>query len=327
MDSINNFSVDKLINNDYVIKKKDVSWDEILFNKEIFYDEIVSILLNEESLYFYCTSNNDSKILYSNLSENQRKRIKNIFELLIKKPESFYKEYNKGISLIEELKKIIDYGDLDKFLKKYGIKYELKKINISKDKANITKKIKKESSYGLFGELMLYSVVHNLLNNKDILISKLSFITAPGTYPQGSDGIFIDIENKTLYFGEAKFTLDLKSAFEQALSSLKELEERIKIDNDIIYCHESDMKNNFSLKTFENEEIENFKKCIIIFALNGREYIEEEIKEIVKVYESKFSAIFGEGINFEILIFPIIDKEELKNQIAKQVSIDYENNR
>lgn len=327
MDSINNFSVDKLINNDYVIKKKDVSWDEILFNKEIFYDEIVRILLNEESLYFYCTSNNDSKILYSNLSENQRKRIKNIFELLIKKPESFYKEYNKGISLIEELKKIIDYGDLDKFLKKYGIKYELKKINISKDKANITKKIKKESSYGLFGELMLYSVVHNLLNNKDILISKLSFITAPGTYPHGSDGIFIDIENKTLYFGEAKFTLDLKSAFEQALSSLKELEERIKIDNDIIYCHESDMKNNFSLKTFENEEIENFKKCIIIFALNGREYIEEEIKEIVKVYESKFSAIFGEGINFEILIFPIIDKEELKNQIAKQVSIDYENNR
>lgn len=327
MDCISNFSVDQLINNDYVIKKKDVSWDEILLNKGIFYDEIVSILLNEESLYFYCTSNNDSKILYSSLSENQRKRIKNIFELLIKKPESFYKEYNKGISLIEELKKTIDYENLDKFLKKYGIKYELKKINISKDKANITKKIKRESSYGLFGELMLYSVVHNLLNNKDILISKLSFITAPGTYSHGSDGIFIDIENKILYFGEAKFTLDLKSAFEQALSSLKEVEERIKIDNSIIYCHESDMKNNFTLKTFENEEIEKFKKCIIIFALNGREYIGEEIKAIVKLYESKFSAILGEGISFEILIFPIIDKEELKNKIAKQVSIDYENNR
>lgn len=327
MNSIINFSINKLINNDYLIRKKNVSWDDIISNEESFYDEIVNILLNEESLYFYCTSNNDSKILHSNLSESQRKRIKNIFQLLIKNPESFYKEYNKGIILVEELKIIDDYENLNIFLKKYGINYKLKKENIVKDKTNIIKKIKKESSYGLFGELMLYSVVHNLLVNKNILISKLSFITAPGTYSHGSDGIFIDMKNKVLYYGEAKFTLDLKSSFEQALSSLKNVNERIKIDNNIIYCHESDMKNNFSLKTFDNEEIENLKKCIIIFALNGTEYDEEQIKEIVEKYETKFSSILGKGISFEILIFPIINKEKLKKQIAKQVKIDYENNR
>lgn len=324
MNSIKKFSVKNISNNNYLISEKQLNWEEIFCDKNGFYEEISNSLLNVESLYFFCTSNNDSNILQDKLNEKQKSKIRRIFQSLIKNPQNFYKEYSKGQSMLEELQSVESYDEVESFLYRFGIKYKLKKVDLRKDKQNISKIIKKESAFGIFGEMMLYNVVQYLLNEKELLLSKLSFITSPGTYSHGSDGLFINKKNNIIFYGEAKFTLDLKSSFEQTLLSLKDVVERIKNDNNIIYMHENDLKNNYSLEIFEKKDIDNYDKCILIFAFHGTEYQESDIQKIINKYEPKFKKILGSNIGFEILDFPVIDKEELKDNISKKVSDCYE---
>lgn len=57
--------------------------------------------------------------------------------------------------------------------------------------------------------MLFYSVVENILCNK-LVLSKVDLITAPNTNAHGSDGVFCDEKENILYFGEAKFTIDLE---------------------------------------------------------------------------------------------------------------------
>lgn len=264
--------------------------------------------------------------MQSTLNNNQKNKIKLIFEQLIKNPEKFYIDVQREILLVKELETINNEEELNKFIEKYGLKKPKKNQSFKKRKNNIRQSINKESLYGIFGEIMLYVVVEYLMNNKDIIISKLNYISAPSTYSHGSDGIFIDKKNNVLYFGEAKFSINISSALEQALLSMKDLNERLKNDKRFLLIQESSYKNGYGIEIFDNNKIEQFKKCIIIFAFHGKEYKTEEIKKIFENYNLKFAKIIGKEVYFELISFPILSKECLKNEIAKQVTLKYESN-
>ncbi len=320
----------KLLNNkNFKVEKKHIDWKKVFKNKEKFYEEISSILLDESSLYYFVSNNSDAKYLQESLTPKQKNKIKNVFEELIKNPERFHSNYQKEQSLLKELNLIDNYIELEKFTKKYGIKVKGFKedIELKKLKSNIKKSIKKESLYGVFGEIMLYVVIEKLINNRNIIISKLNYISAPGTYSHGSDGIFIDEINQTLYFGEAKFTINVASSLEQALTSFKNISERIKLDENFLLLQESSYKNGYNLKIFDDEKIKDFKKCVVVFAFHGKEYTDEEIKKIFDNYITKFKDALDSEVSIELISFPIISKEELKCEIARQVSNIYDDNR
>lgn len=320
-----NYHVKVLEDNKFKVEKKSVDWNIIFKNKQKFYSEISSILLDEKSLYYFVSNNNDAKYLQEALTLKQKDKIKFVFEELIKKPEEFYSNYQKEQELLQELNLINDYMELNKFIKKYGIKKPKKNIELKKAKIYIKQSIKRESVYGVFGEIMLYVVIEKLIGNRNIIISKLSYVTAPGTYSHGSDGIFIDKINQILYFGEAKFTIDITSALEQALTSFKNIHKRIELDENFLLLHESSYKNGYSIEIFDEEKIKNFNKCVIVFAFHGEEYTDKEIKKFFDKYIVKFNDILNSKASVELISFPIISKEELKNEISRQVTIHYDN--
>lgn len=324
--SIIDFEIKKIGKSELKVEKKEYSWEIILNNKDDFYADIASIILDENSLYYFVSSNNDSRFLQDKLSEKQRKKMRAIFEELINHPENFYSNYQKEKNLVEELDLVINDRSLKLFADKYGMKISKNATSFAQRKSYIKSSIKKESLYGIFGEILLYIVVEKLMFDKKIIISKLNFITAPSTYAHGSDGIFIDDVNKKLYFGEAKFTIDLSSALEQALLSMKDIEERIKVDENFLLIHETSFKNGYNIEIFDDDKIQEFDKCIIIFALHGTEYDDKDLKTIFNDFYDKFNQKLA-NISFEIISFPILSKDELKEEIAKQVAKKYEDNR
>lgn len=320
-----NYHIKILEDKKFKVEKKLINWNDILINKKKFYEEISTILLDEKTLYYFVSNNNDAKYLLENLSDKQKKKIKMVFEMLIKNPTEFYLNYQKEKELLSELEIIDNDIELLKFTKRYGLKYSTKNIKLSKKKNYIKKSIKKESLYGVFGEIMLYVIVEKLMNDRNILISKLSYITAPGTYSHGSDGIFVNVKNKILYFGEAKFTIDISASLEQALTSLKNINERIKTDENFLLLQEGSYKNGYTLEVFDENKIKDYHKCVIIFAFHGGEYKDEEIKKIFDNYIDKFNDALISKASVELISFPIISKEELKEEISRQVTSNYDN--
>lgn len=80
------------------------------------------------------------------LTLKQKNKIKFVFEELIKKPRgSFYSNCQKEQELLQELNLINDYMELNKFIKKYGIKKPKKNIELKKAKIYIKQSIKRVS--------------------------------------------------------------------------------------------------------------------------------------------------------------------------------------
>lgn len=320
-----NYHIKLLGDAEFKVEKKTVNWNEILFNPQAFYSEITKILLDERSLYYFVSNNNDAKVLHDSLSEKQKNKINMVFEELIKNPQEFYTRYQKEKDLLDKLEIVSTDIELIQFTKTYGIKYPKNGSDFSKKKGYVKKSIKNESAYGIFGEIMLYVVIEKLISNRNIIISKLSYITAPGTYAHGSDGLFFDEINKTLFFGEAKFTINIGAALEQALTSLNKIKERMKLDQDFILLHEGSFKNGYSLEIFDNNKIDELNKCVIVFAMHGEEYSDEKISNILNNYMSKFFEILDSNASIELISFPIVSKEGLKDEISRQVTMHYGN--
>ena len=178
------------------------------------------------------------------------------------------------------------------------------------------KKLNTDYCYGIFGEILFYNVVENILSNT-LLISKVQLITAPNTNAHGSDGIFCDEESKVLYFGEAKFTSNLELGIKQALNSMEGCLDRINLDKSFILSHQRDIKNGYG-KLINRSNIDDYECSIIIFLLHGQEIDNEKIISEIENYKDKFLKK-TKGIGITIISFPIYDKEHLKNSIGKGI--------
>ena len=159
------------------------------------------------------------------------------------------------------------------------------------------------------------------MSNSKLLLSKISFITAPGTFSHGSDGVFCEYNKKILFFGEAKFTLDLNSGIEQAIASLKDYNMRLNNDITFIVNHDRDLKNGYDScpDILNKNELEKFEKHIVVFILHGEEYKDDEIKTILINSRNKVEKEIDEKIKIQIISFPIIKKDKLKERIAYKV--------
>lgn len=321
------YNILKLGNKDFKVEKKNISWDEVLNNKNDFYSDISSIVLNEETLYYLVVNNNDSKSIFLNLNSQQKSKLKIVFNRLFKNPETFYDNYKKQVDLIEKLESIDNINDFSSFASSIGFKKISNEKDLIKAKRRLKSSIKSESIYGVFGEIMLYTVVENLMNNRNIIISKLNYISARGTPVYGNDGIFIDKDNKVLYFGEAKFTFDLRAAIEQALISMEKVFYKVDEDEEFLLIQGSSFKNDFDESMFDEQSLKLYKKCIIIFAFHGEEYSNVEIHKIIESSISRFDKIFQSRLMFEIISFPILSKEDLKKELSRQVQEKYDDSR
>lgn len=277
--------------------------------------------MDKESLYFFSTNNSDSIFLQEQLSDEQKQLIKEILTVLIKKPSTYHKYFKRRNVLNTLLKDVTTYKDMELFIKKYEIQFKIKGTDFKKDKLRLEKKLTADYGFGLFGEMLFYTVIQYLMNDRNLLLSKISFITAPSTFSHGSDGLFCNYNDKILFFGEAKFSNSLNNGLEQALESLRLYEERLKLDKSIIVLHNRDLKNGYDRCSdiISKKQLDQFKMCIIVFILHGEEFEQQLIMECLNNYSEKIKSIVNNDVDLEIISFPIYDKNSLQFFISQKV--------
>lgn len=300
-----------------IIEKESTKIIELIKDLDLWHEELSQIILNPNSLYYYATNNYDSEYYLENLSEDNILDIQSALQVIIKNPYEFYESYKQksyyynkvtNATTIDELKDIIVECDLK------GVKTEKK--TLEQIKTNIHRRLNTDYCYGIFGEILFYNVVENILSNT-LLISKVQLITAPNTNAHGSDGVFCDEESKVLYFGEAKFTSNLELGIKQALNSMEDCLDRINLDKSFILSHQRDIKNGYG-KLINRSNIADYECSIIIFLLHGQEIDKEKIISKIENYKKKFLEK-TKGIGITIISFPIYEKEHLKNSIGKGI--------
>lgn len=299
-----------------IIKHKKMDINELVKHLIEWHDEITRIMLCPGNLFYYATNNSGSEKYVEELPKEYNRGIKTILELLVNKPEEFFEVYKANCHVYKEIEKANTIIELSKIINLYGLKNTGKSVDINKIKNSIHKKLSMDYAFGIFGEILFYNVVENLLYNK-LMLSKVQFVTAPGTNAHGSDGVFCDDSNKILYFGEAKFTVDLESGIKQAIQSMEACIKRVDSDINFMIWHTKDLKNDYE-QVITNQNIDEYERKILIFLLHGEEIGNKEIVEAIKKYKQRIKDKVGK-LDFLVVSFPIFDKEHLKERIAKGV--------
>lgn len=316
----------KLYNKEYdkdgiqIIRKKACDINELISNIKAWHDELVRIILFPNNLYYYATNNNDSDFFLKELTEEHLEDIKLVLEVLIKEPDTLYDFYEKRSFFSKKVREATTIEELKEIIIESGIKkVKTTGLKIEQIKASIQRKLCTDFCFGVFGEMLFYNVVENLLYN-NLLISKVQLITAPWTNAHGSDGVFCDEDKKILYFGESKFTYNLQQGINQALASMEECLNRINIDKNFMLTHNKDLKNGYG--TIINRSNINEYTCkIIIFLLHGTEIYNSDIVQQIEKSRDNLNKRIN-GLEFLVISFPIYDKENLKKTIVKGV-VDY----
>lgn len=300
-----------------IIGKKDVTMDVLISQIDIWHCELMHIILLANNLYYYATNNPDSDFYLNELSDRNLQLVKKALKVIIKEPEKFYYTYKEKSNYYKQIEDASTIDQIEAILKDCGLKLKnMKDTTIEKMKRNAQSRLCTDYCFGIFGEMLFYNVVENLLYKK-LLLSKVQLITAPNTNSHGSDGVFCDESKKVLYFGEAKFTVNLDLGIAQALSSMEECLERVNLDKDFMLVHGKDLKNGYG-KIITADTIDEYKCNILIFLLHGVETEYEQIIQRVEDSKARFKKKIT-GLEFTIISFPIYDKEHLKQSIAKGV--------
>lgn len=299
-----------------IIRHKKTDIKDLIKSLVVWHDEIARIMLCPSNLFYYATNNIGSEKYVEELPEECRENIKTILELLVNKPEEFFDIYREKSSIYDEIKNATTIDELIELMDMYGIKYTSKITNIDKLKESINKKLSMDYAFGIFGEILFYNVVENLLYKK-LMLSKVQFVTAPGTNAHGSDGVFCDDISKILYFGEAKFSVDLEGGIKQAIKSMDDCIKRMDQDVNFMVWHNRDLKNDYE-HVVTKQNLKEYERKIIIFLLHGEEIDNSKIVQIIEKYKKRFKNKVGE-LEFFVVSFPIYDKAHLKERIAKGV--------
>lgn len=316
MKEINSYETKYDRNGIKIIRHKEMSIIELIKKIDDWHDKISQIMLCPNHLFYYATSSSWSKKYVDELPKEYYEDIKHILEMLINKPEEFYDVYKHNCEIYEEIERAKTIDEVRKLINMYGIKNTSKITKIEKLKESVRKKLSMDYAFGIFGEILFYNVVEHLLCKK-LMLSKVQFVTAPGTNAHGSDGVFCDDENKTLYFGEAKFTVNLEEGIKQAIRSMDECFKRVNQDVAFMILHPNDLKNDYE-HVVTKETINSYKKSVIIFILHGIEIEDEKIVEVITKQQKNLKKKIGD-MGFLVISFPIYDKENLKKRISKGV--------
>lgn len=300
-----------------IIGKMDVAISELILQLDNWHDELTRIILLANNLYYYATNNVDSDYYLAELSDVNVQLVKTALEVIIKEPEKFYDTYKEKSDYYKQVQKANTIDEIEMIIKECGMKLKnIKGLDIERIRRNAQSKLCTDYCFGVFGEMLFYNIVENILYQK-LVLSKVQLITAPNTNAHGSDGVFCDEDKKVLYFGEAKFTVNLAQGIAQALSSMEECLARVKLDKNFMLVHGKDLKNGYG-KLITVDTIDEYKCNILVFLLHGVEIDYKQIVLQVEASKEKFSKKL-EGLEFTIISFPIYDKEHLKDSIAKGV--------
>ena len=218
----------------------------------------------------------------------------------------------------------------------YNLKEMKKKDN---DKIEITD--------GEVGEVFLYGIMYEYYDAIN-LVPKIFYKQNRNDNVKGADSVHITISNKEIgiWFGEAKFYLDIKSAISQAVSSISEFfEDLIYKELSISYPYLKDYKNDIDKKSFnklkyllKEENIDKLKEYLHVPILilyeeeklknvkSMDEFISEEINSIFinnamsllnkQIIEFQNHNIFKyESIKIHIIFFPILNKKDIMAEI------------
>ena len=297
------------------------TWEEINDNLEEFWQNISSITLSPDSLYYYTCTKRDSIVKPKIITEKQRKLVFTLINGIIKNPNK-YEDYYKPIFEC--------FNNIDSLNSNLEIMEEFKRLNfegfeedkdVKANKAKLKKLVTADRGYGLFGEILSYTVEEAFFGD-NLLISKIASITAAGTFSHGSDGLFYNSSTDTIIYGEAKFTKDLKSGLIQALDSISEFESRLSDDVSYVLRCTRQIKNNYE-EYFEEltpEELLKKKMMINVFVLHGVEYQDESIDGEIKNYYNRMIKCLPQNIELRIVVFPIIDKNNLIKTILRELT-------
>ena len=300
-----------------IIGKTDVAINELILQLNNWHDELTHIILLANNLYYYATNNVDSDYYLDELSDINIQLVKTALEVIIKEPEKFYDTYKEKSDFYKKVQDASTIDEIETIIKGCGMKLKnIKGLDIERVRRNAQSKLCTDYCFGVFGEMLFYNVVENILYQK-LLLSKVQLITAPNTNAHGSDGVFCDESKKILYFGESKFTVNLDFGIAQALSSMEECLARVKLDKNFMLVHGKDLKNGYG-KLITVDTIEEYKCNILIFLLHGVETDYEQIVRQLEANKEKFAKKI-DGLEFTVISFPIYDKENLKDRIAKGV--------
>lgn len=300
-----------------IIGREKTDINDLIANLKEWHTELSNIILFPNSLYYFATNNFDSDFYLNDLLDENMEDIKIALDVIIKEPEKFFDEYKQKSGYYNKVCDAVSFEALDEILDECGIKVNQSVgLDLDKAKRNAQQKLCTDFCFGVFGEMLFYAVAENILSNK-LILSKVELITAPNTNAHGSDGVFCDEEGKVLYFGEAKFTVNLDAGISQALSSMKDCINRIKLDKNFMLVHKKDLKNGYG-HIIDKNNIDEYKCKILIFLLHGVEIDKSTILSKIDACKSKFSKKLSE-IEFTIISFPIYDKEHLKLSIAEGV--------
>jgi len=302
----------------YLVKKKAISFETLFKDLDSWHQEIASIILDLPSLFYYENNRSESLLFHEELSTEQKEETKSLLRNLLNNPEHFEDFFIQHSLAIDEVLSAITIEQISGVMKDYGFDVP---PNGGEEAGTYKKRclsfLKADNGYGLFGEILFYTVCRELLN-KDLLLSKIAFITSGGTTAHGSDGIFYDSANDTLIFGESKFTTNLSQGLRQARKSLSDLDKRFGNDGCFIYKQTLSMKSEYreSFSKMSLKDIQNKKKEVLVFVLHGSDYKEEEIlKQENEFYQKEISNCK----TLSVISFPIFSKENLIHSIVKGV--------
>lgn len=321
MNNIVFYSCDNIENNDpflYLVKKKTIPFEMLLKDLNAWHEEIASIILDLPSLFYYENNRPESLLFHETLSVEQKEETKSLLKNLLNNPEHFEDFFIQHSLAIEEVVPAITIEQISGVMQDYG--FDLPP-NDGEEVGTYKKRclcfLKADNGYGLFGEILFYTVCRVLLN-KDLLLSKIAFITSGGTTAHGSDGIFYDSANDTLIFGESKFTTDLSQGLRQASKSLSDLDKRFGNDGCFIYKQILTMKGEYreSFAKMSLRDIQSKKKEVLVFVLHGQDYKE---KDILKQENEFYLREISNCGTLSVISFPIISKNNLIRSVAKGI--------
>lgn len=331
------------VDSKYKIKRKNLNWDEIIEDiDEELYNKIVDIIFDESNLFYYTTAREETKKYIESLNQEDKEDAILSFMELIKNPEDcrrsndIYNSFLNYIDLLDEQEEELTEIQKKEMVLEFLENLEIVDIDKKKNYKSILKLAKAKLSYesrnGIFAEVLFYRVVDALMDNSNVLFSKIPAITAAGTYAHGADGIFIEIEDGEicLGFGEAKFCNSIDNAIAQVQKSISDF---ARLGNDVSWMS----RNLITRKSYSDElesalesiqindfikglhlkkiDINKVRKKIFVFMLYGEgNYELNDLKEKLKNKKIELE-------NFEVIIicFPIIKKRDLVTKIVERI--------